>query len=366
MKVTINFSESAYKSEVINNGVSIKPSVTVEFTAEQVAAFTKEQRDLLIKYTEPKKGTSRFDEDFVLINPYESTIGYDRFFKYGEYTNDVFRIIEECERKVEENKSSALAKVIEFNNALEAIYSCSEYFAHITYLECLAGYGFCPYISAVDSHYKNYMPVKLYDDKTPCADMVARFEEWNTGKNIGVTRETIIQQLQALCVKVYEKKEAERKKEAEHKAADEQRRKDAEAKQQAAKAFKEEWIMQHGSKRLKALMENEFYYENEYRKEYAAFMYGPDAHLDNEKYNDDNDYDDITSAVKCPSEEHLEKFLAFQSEHPGVDMTLEYKSEVPSDIYDDENTLLTDVYDEDSTVFVHVKDEHIGRIYVEL
>lgn len=365
MKVTINFSESAYKSEVINNGVSIKPSVTVEFTAEQVAAFSKEQRDLLIKYTEPKNGTSRFDEDFVLINPYEGTIGYDRFFKYGEYTEDVFHIINDCERKVEENRSSKIAEVIEYNNALKAIYSCGEYYAKITYLTCRTGHGFSPYISAVYVNY-DYIRVNLYDGKTPCADMVARFEEWNTGKNIGVTRETIIQQLQALCVKVYEEKEAERKKDAERKAADEQRRKDAEAKQQADKAFKEEWIMNHGSKRLKALMENEFYYEYEYRKEYAAFMYGPDAHLDNEKYNDDNDYDDITSDVKCPSEEHLEKFLAFQSEHPGVDMILEYQSEVPSDIYDDENALLTDVYDEDSTVFVRVNDEHIGRIYVEL
>lgn len=365
MKVTINFSESAYKSEVINNGVSIKPSVTVEFTAEQVASFAKEQRDLLIKYTEPKKGTSRFDEDFVLINPYECG-SCDRFFQYGEYTDDVFRIIEECERKVEENRSSVLSKIIEYNSRLVSVNSYGEEFAKIVFLECRPGYGFRPYRSSTDRVCNNYIKVKLYDDKTPCADMVARLEEWDTDENIGVTRETIIQQMQELCVKVYEQKETERKKEAERQAADEQRRKDAEAKQQADKAFKEEWIMQHGSKRLKALIENAFMYEYEYRKEYAVFMYGPDAHLDNEKYNDDNDYDDITSAVKCPSEEHLEKFLAFQSEHPGVDMILEYQSEVPSDIYDDENALSTDVYDEDSTVFVRVNDEHIGRIYVEL
>lgn len=365
MKVTINFSESAYKSEVINNGVSIKPSVTVEFTAEQVTSFTKKQRDLLIKYTEPKKGTSRFDEDFVLINPYECG-SCDRFFKYGEYTDDVFRIIEECERKVEENRSSVLSKIIEYNSRLVSVNYYGEEFAKIVFLECRPGYGFRPYRSSTDRVCNNYIKVKLYADKTPCADMVARLEEWDTDENIGVTRETIIQQMQELCVKVYEQKETERKKEAERQAADEQRRKDAEAKQQADKAFKEEWIMQHGSKRLKALFENAFTYDDEYRKEYVSFIYGSDAHHGDEKYDDYHDFDNITTDVDCPSDEHLEKFLAFQSEHPGMLLYLVYQSEVPADNYYDELSMKSVDYNEDSTVFVRVNDEHIGRIYVEL
>lgn len=366
MIVTINFSESAYKSEVINNGVSIKPSVTVEFTAEQVSLFTKEQRELLVKYTEPRRGTSSFDEDFVLINPWTNTCDPDRIIKYDEYTSDVFHIINDCERKVEENKSETLAKVIEYNCKLRSQYSCGEYFVYIGYSHCHTGRGFLPYLYP-DSLAAGHIRVKIYNEKLSCEDMVASLEEWNTDESIGVTRGTIIQQLQTLCVQVYEKVEAERKKEADRKAADEQRRLDEEAKKKAEKAFIEEWIQQYGSKRLKALMENGFEYDVEYRREYVAFIYGSDAHHGDEKYDGFHDFDNITTNVDCPSDDHLEKFLAFQSEHPGMVMFLVYQSEVPADNYYDESSMESVNYNEDSTVFVRVSDEHIrGNIYVEL
>lgn len=362
MKVTINFSESAYKSEVINKGVSIKPSVTVEFTAEQISSFTKEQRELFVKYTEPKKGTSSFDEDFVLINPWTRTYDTDHVIKYDEYTSDIFRIINDCERKVKENRTATLAKVIEYNCKLRSEYSCGAEFVYIGYLKGHTGRGFLPYVSP-DEFGADHIRVNIYSKKLSCEDMVASLAEWNTDENIGVSRESIIEQLQKLCVQVYEKKEAEQKKEA----ADEQRRKDEQAKKKADQAFIEDWILQHGSKRLKALMENGFEYDDEYRREYVAFIYGSDAHHGDEKYDDYHDFDNITANVDCPSDEHLEKFLAFQSEHPGMVMSLAYQSEVTADNYYDELSMESVDYNEDSTVFVRVKDEHIqGNIYVEL
>lgn len=366
MKVTINFNSEAFKTQFVNKANSIKSSVTVEFSAEQIAALTEEQRALLLKYTHPCKGTSSFDEDRYMINPYSNSTSE---LQCWHYTEDVFAIITECEALLEQSRQKAMQKVSKDNAAMELRDSARNCSRGVAYHYVVVRHDYESSMHGFDLAVVYRDTVRVYDTDVDRQTMHGRLMQLGIDRDVVISRDEFIAQLIRLSDQAYDEREAYDKEQQERKQREEaDKLKEAEERKQREERVSA-WIAEHGSDYLKDLKQNGFDYNDAYDKEYAVFTYGENAHLSNETYEYDKDYDDATDKVLSPTPEHLNEFIRFKEAHPSVVCTLQYIDIEEEDYYiDDDTPAFKHVdYDEYSTVLVCVDDPDCNRyIYVEL
>lgn len=366
MKVTINFNSEAYTTQFVNKATSIKSSVTVEFSAEQIAALTEEQRALLLKYTYPCKGTSSFDEDRYMINPYNDTT---YALEYWHYTKDVFAIIAECEALLKQSRQKVMQEASGHNAAMNLRDSVGYRSRGVAYSYVEVRHCLVSSMHGFDVAREGWDTVRVYDTDVDRQTMHDRLMQLNINKDVVISRDDFVAQLIRLSDQAYDEREAFDKAELDRKQREEADKAVKAENEKRCEERESAWIAEHGSDYLKDLKQNGFNYEDAYNEEYATFTYGEDAHLNNETYKYGKDYDDATDKVLSPTPEHLNEFIRFKEAHPAVVCTLRYIDIEEDDYMEDYDTPAVKHvdYDEDSTILVRVDDPNCSRyIYVEL